>query len=538
MTQLHVIVTAADGTTTRWGPEDLNPATIPQGITFRTQRMGGFADASLSLSRRIDGENVDVRLLDRIELVDSDGTTIYDGYVQALPRSLNTDHVLGVQAAGWVGHASDTTLTDIIVDRDLSSWGEASIAQRIALFTAGFNPDGANLTVAPDATGTPGLVSSRSGPLNKPINRFVYDAGPTARIGKLTVGSQTLGTLSAADANLSVYGLFWSDDNGGDQLSTGDVKTLTTITADISSTPRRFAVMDWRYDATGGSGGIDYTVRWQNVAVHGAHGLTPFGTPEGYAASDVIKYIARTHAPLLKTTATSIQTTTYPIPQLAWKSPTSPWEAMLACNAFHLWNLAVWEDRTLHFSPPDFTDYDWEIRTDEPGTTLELQGQSADDLINGVRVQYTNVATGETDVLDPAVYAELRDSSVENDATRAGRSMVKSYDVTSPTTLDAALQIGRAALAEFNAPKQPGSISKQFTIRDRAGHEQPVWKVRAGDRVVITSSAAYSDRPRMISETSYDHGNRTVTLGIDSAIPRLEGIAHRQQVALAAAGLG
>jgi hypothetical protein len=73
-----------------------------------------------------------------------------------------------------------------------------------------------------------------------------------------------------------------------------------------------------------------------------------------------------------------------------------------------------------------------------------------------------------------------------------------------------ALEIGRAALAEYNQPKAPGTATKRGYIKDRQGNEQPVWKVRAGDRVNITD---YPDgRNHLVFETSYDHNNQTVQL--------------------------
>lgn len=546
-TDLHVIITAPDGSTVRWGSEDQDAATIPAGISFRTQKMGGFADSGLNLPRRIDGENTDVRVLDRYELVGADGSVAYDGYVQALPRSLNPEHSLAVQASGWVGHASDEPFTDIIVDRDLGRWGAAATSRKVAVLSAGFGQT-ADPSTQPDSTGKGSLRTGFTGAWASsrfPICEALYDAGPTNTIGYLYYEWTRGLNVNSADVNYTWSVLLSSTDTLSAIDSSGNLRAAGPAGGTIAATAadRRYGVLQFfNSAASGGADGMEYTIDWTQLAVFGNHGLpniTNGGgtTGGGVAASDVVKYLANQYAPLLRTTATSITPTTYAIPHLTFLSDTTAWEAMLACNAFHLWNLAVWEDQVLHYSPPDLTDYDWEFRTDEYGATMDLQGDSADDLINGVRVQFQNVATGQTEILDPDTYAELRDDSVENSATRARRKIYKGYQITSPTTLDAALQIGRQALAEMNAPKQPGSLTKSFYIRDRAGHPQPVWKVRAGDRIVITSSAAYSDRPRMINETSYSHDGQTVTIGVDAALPRLEGIAHRQQVALAAANL-
>jgi hypothetical protein len=77
-----------------------------------------------------------------------------------------------------------------------------------------------------------------------------------------------------------------------------------------------------------------------------------------------------------------------------------------------------------------------------------------------------------------------------------------------------ALQFGRMKLADSNQAKEAGTITVQGHIRDRAGHWQPVWKVRAGDTVAITDFP--NARPRLIVETSYDHSSYTLNMSVDS----------------------
>jgi hypothetical protein len=495
---LSVVVTTADGSQTRWGPEDKDAGTVPQGIQFGTQRMGGFSTAGCRLARRIDRDNIDVDRFDRFEIVGADGTTAYDGYVTALPRSYGTEHTLDVQATGWVGHAQDTPFTDIIVDRDLGQWGAVGTNRKANLLTSSLAPQDAS--TSPDTTtGRAALRLQIDGAWTtvKPIAIAMYDAGPGNAIKSVYydyTSSQSGGswvlTLQVRDTD---------DQTGSVNLSTSGLAASASATGTFTpSTAARFAEWSWYYNASGGADGAQFATTLRDLAVYGNHNLPLIGdtNPKGVAASDVIKYIAATYAPLLNTSG--VQATTYPIPHLVWRDLTAPWDAMLDCNAFHLWDLAVWEDRRLSFAPFDLTDWDWEIRTDEPGTTIDLQGDSTTDLVAGVIVKYTNVATGQPDMLHPDDHTELRDTSWENPAVAHGRNILKPYEVNYPTTADAALQIGRAALAEFNQPKAPGSITRTGMIRD---------------------------------------DNRAVSISVDATFSHLEGIAHRQQVALAAAGL-
>ena len=63
------------------------------------------------------------------------------------------------------------------------------------------------------------------------------------------------------------------------------------------------------------------------------------------------------------------------------------------------------------------------------------------------------------------------------------------------------------ALAEFNVAKHKGTATVRGYIKDRAGNLQPVWKVRAGDRVVITDIV--DEEVHVVTETDYGHDDKT-----------------------------
>lgn len=539
-TELHVVAADANGVTKTFDSNASDPADRPRGIQFATQLQSGFYTGGFDLRRQIDRDNDDLHKLDDIKFMGADGDTAYEGYVGGLPRSMDeTSHTLGVTTAGWMGHAADEPFNDIFVDRDLGGWKETSITRRVALIGSGYRPEGANLNVAPDATGTPGLISTRPGVMNLPVNEFIYDAGEGNLISKLYVGLQTLAGLAAGDANLEVYAIGWSDDAGSDQVISANLKALSTFTFDMSATPRRFVAMFWRYNsAAGGTNGIDYAVRWQQVAAYGDQGipLVGVGNPPGVAASDVLLNLVGQFAPRLNTAG--VQSTSYAIRHLAFREDTTVYDALLKLNSYHQWKLAVWEDRTLHFEPIDLTDWDWEVRHDEIGTTIGLQGDSVEGLRNGIKVQFTNVETGAVEVLLPDDYPELRDDSIDNPANQHGRRMYGTpFVIPFPTIAADALELGRAKLAQDLQPKAPGSFTINRYVRDRSGTWQPAWKVRAGDRVRLTSTLNLSDRPRLIHETSYNHDSGTLTIAVDATLQILEAIFDRQQTARQAAGL-
>lgn len=541
--ELTVVVTDRNGITKTFGSDEPGPADRPQGITFGSQLASGFYTGGFTLSCAIDDERDDLHLLDDVRIITQGGDIVYEGFIAAMPRATSGDGqgTLTITTAGYIATAQGQPFTAIFIDRDLSAWGEASIAQRIVMIAAGYNPDGGTLTVTPDSIGKPALSSSRTGVLNKPMNRYVYDAGMNNRVAKLYVNLPELSNLSSADVNLGVYAIFWSDDAGSNQILSINLKAASAISQDISATPRRFAVMDWRYEVNGGTAGVDYAVRWRDVRVIGDHGITMItdpgsSFPAGISASEVIKWTAARYAPLLNTSG--VQDTTYPIAQLAFKDRTTAYDCWLKVNSYHLWNISVWENRTLTFSQVDLADWDWEIRHDDVGNTIGLQGDEYTQLRNGIVVQFTNIQTGHAEELLPADHAGLRDDSIDNPFNQHGWTWTgEPFTVPYPTTQADALELGRIRLLEDNQVRAPGSFTIQGRVRDRAGNWQPVANVRAGQRIRLTSSGSLSDRPRLIHEASYSHDGRTVTIAVDSTLRYLEGILDRTSTALTAAGL-
>jgi hypothetical protein len=273
--------------------------------------------------------------------------------------------------------------------------------------------------------------------------------------------------------------------------------------------------------------------------VIGDHGLSTndvSNVPTGVTASDVIRYLIATHCPKLNTAG--VEDTTYPIGHLAFRDRTKVYDALLKVNSFHLWGLEVYEDRTVYFRQRDLSDWDWEVRHDVRGTAIGLQGDSVENLRNGLIVQYPDVTTGATEELHPDDHSELLDTSPDNPYNLHGdRAYGDPFVIPFPTTAANALELGRIKLAEDLQVKAPGSFAITGSIIDRAGVAQPPWKVRAGDRVRLTSTANQTDRPRLVQETSYSHDGRTVTINVDATSGVLDALLDRTTTALQAAGL-
>ncbi|MDP2712314.1 MAG: hypothetical protein Q8O56_13940 [Solirubrobacteraceae bacterium] len=456
-----------------------------------------------------------------------------------MPRSMDADHTLTVTTAGWMASAADEPFTEIFVDRDLGAWGAAATNRRADLLGAGFAQVVEPSTMT-DASGRGALTTAVTGTwtAGRPICEAWYDAGPGNAIGRIT-GTWTRGPYTShTDANWFWQAVLSTDDRAGAFNTSGNLRAAGPGTFTLTApAARRYAILQFNYAASaGGIDGVEWNIDWSSLAVYGDHGLPLIGDPAGVAASDVIRYLIARYCPLLNTRG--VRDTTYPISQLAFKTDTTPYDAFLKVNSYHQWALAVWEDRTLHFASIDLTDWDWEIRHDDVGNTIGLQGDEYTDLRNHIRVQFDNVVTGVPEVLTGDQHPELRDDSIDNPLNEHGRRRSgEPFHIPFPTTRANALELGRLRLIEDNQPKAPGSFTVDHYIRDRAGILQPAWKVRAGDRIRLTSSANLSDRPRLIHETSYTHDGAKLTISVDAPARVVDALLDRNSTALQAAGI-
>lgn len=534
---LAVEITDAGGVRTRWDSGDSIAGNRPQDISFSTKRGDGFAEGSVTLSRRIDRDYVDLHLFDDVAIFGIDGSVAYEGRVAAQPRSFSQAHSISVQLAGWMSHARDQPFTEIYVDRDLSAWQAPSRARQAALVSSNFGIHNSQATR--DVSNTfPAVQLQIQGAWvspYKPVAEAVYDAGGTGGIAYVYYN---------LDGNVNMSATFEFYIAGGSSDAAPDIVS-TDIWAGVAGTnayytlagPRRFVTLQLLYNTTpAGADGADFSLFARNLAVYGTHGLTLVGDadPDGFVASDIIKNIASRWCPKLDTSG--VQDTFWPIPHLVFKDPTDPYDAFLAVNAFHLWELGVWENKTLTYGPANRLDYDWEVRLSDLGVDVSLQGDSTEDLANGMIVEFTNIRTGAKDVLNPSNTPDLADTNPDNPVNTHGLNRWTKLSLSAPTTTDSAIQIGRAALTEFNAPKAPGTITVTGHIRDRAGHWQQGWRVRAGDTIAITDHP--NDSPRLVTETSWNHESKQLTVTVDSTAKRLDAVLDRIGLALTAGGVG
>lgn len=537
---LYAEVSTPDGTRYRW---DANqpPGAVLRNFSFRTKVGEGFSDASGSLARRIDVEYPDLGLVNTVTVVGSDGSVAYEGRLSAQPRELSDQHSVGVTLTGWMAHAKDRKFTEVYVDRDLSGWKDPSLGRRAGLGAANYSLTGPE-QIADTANGTAGIGLQFAGAWVTPYlpaSEAWYDVGPGLLVGKVAYSWKRRAANVGTAAPWAWLVLLSSDDKASATVNSGALAGAGPSTGVFSpATKYRYAFLNFGYETTpAGADGAIFGIDWYKLAVYGNHGLTTRvgapGEPEGVTASDVIRDIAKRFCPLLNTA--EVQDTTYVLQHLAFRDRAYPYDAFLELNKFHLWNLAVWENRTLQFAPFDLTTADWEVRTDEPGVSLDLQGPAIDQLFNGIAVTYTDLLTGVRNIITPNDNTLLRDTSLENPWNANGIEHWDELELSTPTIAAQAVEIARIRLGENNRPKQPGGITVTGYIYDTAGNLQPGWKVRAGDTVALVNFPA--DNPRLIQETSWDDQSKTLTMSVDNPAGTLDAYLDRLSSGLNANGL-
>lgn len=540
--ELTVELTDASGRMTRWDGNARNAGNIPTGIGFGTKRGDGFADGpSIDLQRRIDRDWPDINLFDDVKLIGADGSIAYEGYISANPRTFDGGHTTSIRVAGPMTRAQARPFSEAYIDRDLSQWIGPSNARQIAVLSANFTPG--SPVQQSDPSGDAALYTAIVGTwtaASRPSIEATYIAMPGVTLGRLYYEWEKDAGIDIADTNwqwtaaLSDDDVYSSTDGTGNLLAAGP----GSGTLDATTSTRRVAAVTFGYLAgPAGTDNLSSGVYWRNLAAIGNHGLTlqPSTTPGpgGLLVSDMIIDICRRFVPKLD--PSGVQATDYPVDQAAF-SQSQPYDAWLSLNKYHLWELAVWENNQLCYYPADLADYDWQVRLDDDGVTVDLPGDSTETLANGISVTYLDVTTGLTGVLDPSNTPALADPNPLNLATLHGEQLWTPLDLSSlPLSAADATQVGIAALAQYNQAKAAGTIKITGHIRDRAGHWQPGWKVRATDTIAIVNHP--DDRPRLIGETSWDQDALTNTIAVDNTLTTVDAFIDRATTALTAAGL-
>lgn len=549
-TDLAISLLNADGTVgDRWGPDEAAVGSVPKGLGFTTSDPGGFKDSSLALSRAIDKQWPDLKLLRSLRIYGLGGKTAWEGRLQEIPLHHAEDTSISPGAVGHVARLDDDpSFAEIYLDSDLTKWGEPSIARKVALLAANILPNaGIGASFQDSSTSLLAAIMfsyERLSKNNTGGESWYYGNG--VDIGRLLYNFKGSGTdvawtdVATLCENDAVAGAVASADYNG--VAESLAQQLPAAEAIAAAGKKYAAFSTWREQGATEVDPYNGNHRWEVPKVMGRHGLKLSGVWPlvGLLGSDVVADIVRRTAPDLKFTTGpygTIPSTTFGIPHLVFSEGVKGSDAILGVNAFHQRTWGVYEDKTFFWRPVTSYRKRWRIRRSR-GHGVDLLGPQAEDAINGVVVTFTDAA-GMTRVVGPpgcptayATSSGLADTSASNPVNAAGiKRKWAELKLGFVTTTSGAIQVGGAYLADkLTNSKARGSVVVSGLVQDdRTGSWHPSWEMRAGDSAVVTDG---DNVERGIIETNYNHDTRTCTCNMDTTPHKFEALQERMGIAL------
>lgn len=541
-----VVVTTPSGMQYRWADDERRADFIPSGQRFADTMPGGFSEHDAVLPRKTSIDYADLERLSTLTRYDASGGIIWQGRLERAPKVSGDQMAISPSAVGWQAHLEDNRSASIIyIDRDLTTWRGMSSVRQVALrgsSFATFDP-----SVRPNNTsGVPTLSLVFQGEwsaTSRPACEAWYDAGPGNLISGFRGTWTKSASVSAGDAQWSwmVYS-FSTDDASGSSDDSGQLRAVGPGNVVFAHTARRYELLLHDYLAgPAGVIGLDYAIDWTNVRVFGQHGLTIYGSnsaTEGVLGSDVVTDAVGRWAPLLRVVPNeTVMSSSFVIPHLSFREPTTAGEIVRQATRFGLQDWAVWEDLTFWWHSRGTHGRKWRARTGP--SQLEETGPQVERIWESVVVQYQDV-DGTMKTVGPVGSGadtetdDLKDDDPDNPANKLGITR-RALLVMGTSTAAGATEIGRRFLEESRLLDSSGRARLIGHVQDSHGVWHPYSHVRAGDTISFVDSSDTSYR--RIVRTDKTRDDRSCSVDLDAPPEGLAALLERLGVVLVPLGI-
>lgn len=541
--RLSVNAYTPSGSVYRWAEDEKDAANVPSGLSFSSTIPGGFEQLSCTLPRKPGIDYPDLERLTTL-VVSGPGSTRWEGRLERAPRTSGDQMSVTPNAVGWQAHLEDDKSARMIyIDRDLGSWQTMSRAHRSAFIAASITPNDGQVDSDP-TSGTPAISLSIPGNASttRQAAEMLYDAGVGQSISKIAY--EFVRGANVTSSYTAIVSTDDTDDFSADNPTSNLAASASSTSSLAGRAGDRFGLLQLvTPSGDGGTDGLLHDVTFRNMAVFGNHGLTVRTSSgfDGFYASDVVAHAVRTWAPLLNLTTGATGTVTdssFVIPQLAFKDPTTAAGIISSANRYHLRDWAVWEDKTFYYHDRGARGNSWRARI--APSQLSETGPQVDRLYNGVVVRFQDVDGTSKTVGPPGSGCDttsdlLEDDSSDNPVNELGIKRWAQLDIGGVAVPAAAAEAGWRFLYYANQFDTSGQAQLVGVVEDDKGILHAASEVLAGDTISFVDAADTS--ARRITKTSYDHASRTCTIDLDAPPDGLDALLQRWQVTLNPLGL-